>query len=106
VSAPLVADMVPPPTLLLDSVYLGWVGLLVLPSIVTAAVFTGRALRRRGRGRGLAIAAGIAVFVVLDLVAYFVGITLMLDAKREQRRQMIEQRMEQAPGPGPSGQGP
>jgi hypothetical protein len=100
VSAPLVADMVPPPTLILDSVYLGWVGLLVLPSIVTAAVFTGRALRRRGRGRGLAIAAGVGVFVVLDLVAYFVGVTLMLDARREQFERDL-----QAQEPGPSGQG-
>ncbi|MCY1055713.1 hypothetical protein [Nannocystis sp. SCPEA4] len=104
-STPLVADMVPPPTLLLDSVYLGWVGLLVLPGIVTAAVFAGRALRRRGRGKGAAIAVGIAVFVVLDLVAYFVGITLMLDAKRELRREMLERR-EQAIAPGPSGQAP
>ena len=85
--------------------YLGWVGLLVLPGIVTAAVFAGRALRRRGRGKGAAIAVGIVVFVVLDLVAYFVGITLMLDAKRGQRREMFERR-EQAVSPGPSGQAP
>lgn len=104
-SAPLLADVAPPPTLLLDSLHLGWVGLLVLPGIVAAAVFTGRALRRRGRGRGPAIAAGVAVFVALDLVAYFVGIERMFAAKR-QRRELLAPPVEQAREPGPSGQAP
>lgn len=100
------ADMAPPPTLVLDAAYLGWAGLLVLPATVTAAVFAGRALRRRGRGRGLAIAAGVAVFVALDLVVYFVALERMFAAKHERRHAELEARAEQAPGTGPSGQAP
>jgi hypothetical protein len=106
VSAPLLADVAPPPTLVLDSLYLGWAALLVLPGIIALAVLTGRAVRRRGRGRGLAIAAGVAVFVALDLVAYFVGLAQMFEAKRERRRELIEQRAGEVPEPGPSGQAP
>ncbi|MFZ6181709.1 hypothetical protein [Nannocystis pusilla] len=101
-SAPLLADVAPPPTLLLDSLHLGWAGLLVLPGIVALAVFAGRAVRRRGRGRGAAIAAGVAVFVALDLVAYFVGLELMFAAKRER----LELRAGELLEPGPSGQAP
>ncbi|MCY1012534.1 hypothetical protein OV079_44795 [Nannocystis pusilla] len=104
-SAPLLADVAPPPTLLLDSLHLGWAGLLVLPGIVALAVFAGRAVRRRGRGRGPAIAAGVAVFVALDLVAYVVGLELMFAAKRE-RRELLAPPVEQAREPGPSGQAP
>lgn len=87
--------------------YLGWVGLLVLPGIVNGGgVHRPRAAPARGRGRGLAIAAGVGVFVVLDLVAYFVGITRMLDARREQFERERLEGVEQAREPGPSRQGP
>ncbi|PCC72174.1 hypothetical protein SAMN02745121_01383 [Nannocystis exedens] len=97
--------MAPPPTLVLDAVHLGWAGLLVLPNFVTAAVFAGRAVRRRGRGRKLAIAAGVAVFVALDLVAYFVGLELMFAARREQREQR-ERRSGEVREPGRARQAP
>jgi hypothetical protein len=65
-------------------------------------VLAGRAVRRRGRGLGQAIAVGVAVFVALDLVAYFVGLARMFAAKRER----FELRAGEAPEPGPSGQAP
>lgn len=65
----MLADVLPTPTLALDYLYLGPVGIAVGAVILAAAIVCGRALR--GRGRGTAIVSGVAVFVALDLAVYF-----------------------------------
>lgn len=70
------ADVLPPPTLVLDALYLGPLGIGVWIVLLAAAVLTFRALRRRGRGRGLAIGLAILVFVVGDLAVYAAVISL------------------------------
>ncbi|MEZ4453660.1 MAG: hypothetical protein R3B09_29665 [Nannocystaceae bacterium] len=69
------ADVLPPPTLVLDSLYLGAPGIAVLVVLVAAAVLTFRALRRRGWGLGLALGLALVGFVVADLVIYGVLIS-------------------------------
>jgi hypothetical protein len=71
------ADVLPTPTLALDYLYLGPVGIAVGAVILAAAILAGRALRRRGKGRGTAILGGVAVFVALDLVVYFLYVNVL-----------------------------
>ena len=67
----MLADVLPTPTLALDFLYLGPVGIAVGAVIFAAAILTGRALRRRGSGWGWRFWARVAVFVALDLVVFF-----------------------------------
>jgi hypothetical protein len=73
----MLADVLPTPTLALDYLYLGPLGIAVGVVILAAAILVGRALRRRGKGWGMAIAGGIAVFVALDLVVYFLYLNVL-----------------------------
>lgn len=70
------ADVLPPPTLVLDSLHFGAPGVAVMAILCAAAVLTFRALRRRGRGRAAALAVAVLVFVIGDLAAYAVAISV------------------------------
>ncbi|MCB9566467.1 MAG: hypothetical protein H6710_04515 [Myxococcales bacterium] len=70
------ADVAPPPTVILDALWLGPAGLVVLAGMIAVAVLIYRALRRRGRGRALAIAVALIVYVVADVAVYVAAISL------------------------------
>ncbi len=68
------ADVAPPPTLIVDSLWFGPLGVLVLAGIIAVSVLVFRRLRRR-RSRGVALAVAVAVYIALDLVVYAVALT-------------------------------
>lgn len=74
---PLLADVLPLPTGVADYLHFGPLGIAVGAALFVGAVFVARALLRRGRSRGAAIAAAIAFFVVCDLIAYVLAITVL-----------------------------
>ena len=82
-SGPLVADVLPPPTGVLDFVWLGPVGVALGVAALALAVWVGRTQRRRGRGWGRSIGLAALVFVGLDLLAY--ALVLATFSQRRER---------------------
>ncbi len=71
------ADVLPLPTGVVDYLYLGPLGIAVGALLLVGAVWIARTMRRRGRGRGVALAAAVLFFIVGDLIAYFLAITVL-----------------------------
>ena len=56
---PVLADVLPSPTGVVDYLYLGPLGIAVGALLLVGAVWVARTMRKRGRGRGVAIAAAV-----------------------------------------------
>lgn len=93
----LLADVLPGPEFVLPT-------LVLAPVFVALGVVTARRLRRRGWGRVTALAAGLAVFVALEVAAFVA--TVAWDESRRRARLDERLREEMAVPPGPLKQDP